>query len=76
MKAYKGTTITILVLSLLLNFRLIKVIYTNISSQLNWRLLREDIGQVGFTARKINMLLSILMVPSDVALCFVAISAF
>ena len=74
-----------------LNYRLMKLSYTNFSDRLNLHSLRLEEPQVAsptnpsiqsqvplssWNLRRVNMLLSVLMVPSDIALCFVAISAF
>ena len=82
---HRKTTLTLIGLSIALNFRLVKLIYTNFSSRFNLHSLRDEQpassenqnSQNGvWSIKRFNMLLSTLMVPSDIALCFVAISAF
>lgn len=72
---HKVTTLSLISVSLILNYRFLKLSYTNVGDRFNLRALWEDTS-TGWSPRRINMLLSTLMVPSDVALCFVAISAF
>ena len=82
---HRKTTLTLIGLSIALNFRLVKLIYTNFSSRFNLHSLRDEQpassenqnSQNGvWSIKRFNMLLSTLMVPSDIALCFVAISTF
>ena len=77
----RKTTLSLLGVSMTLNFRIVKLSYTNVSDRLNLHSLREEDNNFNansgvWSMRRINMLLSTLMVPSDIALCFIAISAF
>lgn len=69
----------------MLNYRILKLSYTNISDRFNLSTLRiedffhdgeKDGESAAWSMRRFNMLLSSLMVPSDIALCFIAISAY
>lgn len=68
-------SLPILVLSFLVNYRMIKLSYCNLSPKFDLQVLRVDQSRPGWTPRRLNMLFSIVMMVFDVVLCFNAISA-
>jgi len=74
LRLYKASTTALIILSLLLNFRLFKLGYCNWSARLNIESLRDRDGRKGLRPWLLNLVLSLLMVPCDLASCGIAVS--
>ena len=71
---FKGSTLIMTSLAFGIDVRFFKLIYSNMAGRLNLRTLNDEDDSIGKRPKRLYMILSMLAIPFDLSLIFIAVS--